>query len=393
MFCLSYIKREWQLIWQDGWLRALLIWLPITLFVTMWLIFSAGIARDLPIGVVDLDHSRMSRGLTRYFNASPTMEVTAQFTDRADGDRALRGGDIYALVVLPDSLEKDTMLGYSPSVTVFYNSQFILIAKLLNSAMVQAQATYNASIETLRNMSHGSPVPLQALGQAVPVQSQITPLFNSNSHYGQFLVSAILPAIWQILIVATTVMALAAEDRRQGLLNWLRERPYQKVMSKFVPYFFGFLIQGMLFLWGMYGVLDWPMHGSWLILFTAQSLMVLACISVGCLFYFVAMDTARAMSFVAGFTAPAFAFMGITFPATNMHPLAQMWRSLLPVSHYIEIQLQQVDYGTGWYQARDNLFVLALFIIALILGLVKMHFWRKGQLKHEAKLDVNKETL
>lgn len=216
MFCLSYIKREWQLIWQDGWLRALLIWLPITLFVTMWLIFSAGIARDLPIGVVDLDHSRMSRGLTRYFDASPTMAVTAQYTDRADGDRALRGGDIYALVVLPDSLEKDTMLGYSPSVTVFYNSQFILIAKLLNSAMVQAQATYNASIETLRNMSHGSPVPLQALGQAVPVQSQITPLFNSNSHYGQFLVSAILPAIWQILIVVTTVMALAAEDRRQG---------------------------------------------------------------------------------------------------------------------------------------------------------------------------------
>lgn len=105
MFCLSYIKTRMA--------TDLARWMAksITDLVTYHSLcdnvadFSAGIARDLPIGV-DLDHSRMSRGLTRYFDASPTMAVTAQYTDRADGDRALRGGDIYALVVLPDSLEK-----------------------------------------------------------------------------------------------------------------------------------------------------------------------------------------------------------------------------------------------------------------------------------------------
>ena len=103
----SQIQREWRILTSDGWLKALLFWLPVVLFVTIWAIFSAGIARDLAIGVVDLDHSRMSRGLVRYYDASPTLEVTQQFNSVAQGSQALRNGDIYALVVIPHELEKD----------------------------------------------------------------------------------------------------------------------------------------------------------------------------------------------------------------------------------------------------------------------------------------------
>ena len=40
-----------------------------------------------------------------------------------------------------------------------------------------------------------------ALGQSVPISSQVTALYNLNSSYAQFLLSAILPAVWQILVV------------------------------------------------------------------------------------------------------------------------------------------------------------------------------------------------
>lgn len=111
------------------------------------------------------------------------------------------------------------------------------------------------------------------------------------------------------------------------------------------------------------------MHGQWGILIAAQILMVFACQSMGSLIYFIAMEAPRAMSFVAAYTAPAFAFMGITFPATDMPIIAKMWRGLLPVSHYIEVQLQQVDYGSGWYQASHQLLVLSSFMCALLLAM------------------------
>lgn len=375
------MQREWQLIRQEPWLKAMLFFLPLSLFVLMWWIFSQGIARDLPVGVVDLDHSRLSRGLIRYYDASPTLSVARQLSEVEEGTALMRNGEIYALVVIPDSLEKDTLLGRSPSVTVFYNAQFILIAKLINSAFVSAQTTYAASIDTVSNMVSGTPVPLQALGQALPVRNQITPLFNSNSHYGQFLVSAAIPAMWQIFIIATTVMALAAEQRRQGLLAWLGQHPVQQLVGKLIPYALVFILQGVLFLWGMYSLLGWPMHGSWSILLVAQCLMVIACQSVAVLFFFLAMDVTRAMSFVAGFSAPAFAFMGITFPATDMPAIATGWRALLPVSHYIEIQVQQVNYGTGLQQAMPQMMALAVFLLAMALAMLKMLVWRKRQLE------------
>ena len=107
MVVYSAIKYEWRTLWQDKWLRALVIWLPALLFLTMWAIFATGIARNLPVGVVDLDHSQMSRQLTRYIDASPSMAVTRQFTDDHTASAAMRANDIYAMVVIPDNYDKD----------------------------------------------------------------------------------------------------------------------------------------------------------------------------------------------------------------------------------------------------------------------------------------------
>lgn len=367
---LSLVKREWQIITNNAWLKALLFWLPIILAVALWTIFSSGTVRNLPIGIVDLDHSKISRGLIRYYDASPTLSMQKSYTTVQQANKDLRNSRIYALVVIPQALEKNTLLGHSPQVTVFYNSQYILVGKLIRSAVIHAQGTYVASLETLKNMETGVPELRQALGQAVPIRQQITPLFNSNNDYGQFLVSALIPAVWQILIMATMILAFAAESGHRSTLDWLGKQPAKNIIAKILPYTLVFWLQGVLFVVALYGFLAWPMHGSWGILFFAQLLLVVACQCVASLFFFLTLDAARAMSLVAGFAAPAFAFMGITFPATDMPVLAQFWRALLPISHYIEIQVQQVDYGTDILASASSLTALLAFASALFLAIL-----------------------
>lgn len=368
----SQLKREWQLLISDGWLRSMVSWLPVVLFFTVWAIFSAGIARDLPIGVVDLDHSRLSRQIVRQYDASPALAVTRAFTSVEEGSRALKGEDIYALVVIPADLEKQTLLGMAPEITTFYNSQFVLIAKLVNSAIVQAQGTLNASIDTLGNMAAGTSVPVQAMGQAVPLRSQITPLFNNNSHYGQFLVAGIIPALWQILIVSTTILALAAELRLQGIPAWLSTAPVRNLLAKLLPYTLLFWGQGILFLVGLYGWQGWPMHGSWTVLLQAQLLMVIACQGVAALFFLLPLDPTKALSFAAGFTAPAFAFVGLTFPASDMPAFALLWRSMLPVTHYLDVQIHQVNHGQSLAEACPQLAVLGAFMLLLAAAVLRV---------------------
>ncbi len=365
------VAREWRVLLRDPWLISLVSWVPLLLFFIMWAIFAQEIARDLPIGVVDLDKSHLSRALIRHYDASPALETAFDYPDVQQGATALRAGKIYGLVIIPADLEKRTTLGRPPEVNAFINSQFLLIGRNVNSALMQAQGTFTTKVEIVKNLATGAPVFDRALSTAIPIGNQVTPLFNISNNYAQFLVSAILPAVWQILMVAVTVLSLAAEQRRKGLGEWLGSLPARALLAKFFPLTLLFWLHGLLFLWMMYIFLGWPMHGNWTLLLFAQLVTVCASIGAGSLFFFLTQDATRGLSFAAAYAAPGLAFMGVTFPVTDMTLPAKIWRNLIPISHYIEIQFGQVNYGAPLHTAIPQLQHLGLFILPLFFVFYK----------------------
>ncbi|WP_336989411.1 ABC transporter permease [Aeromonas hydrophila] len=356
--------REWRLLWQDPFGRALASWLPLLLIGILCWVFSAGLARDLKIGLVDLDQSLLSRELAFSLDASAGLKVAQQFDSIDAGARALRGGDIYALVVLPSHLERDARQGTQPQVTVFNNGQFILIAKLVNSALAQVVGTLNGQVGVLSAMAGGKALP-GALGQAVPIASQVTALYNINSSYAQFLRSALLPAVWQILVVLYGINALARTDRLG--LDWTTKGVWFGLWRTLLPHVligWGWGLGWSLLLFKGFG---YPMQGSWLVLTAGLGLASAACVSMGAFFYGIIRDPARALSLAGAYTAPGFAFMGVTFPVSAMGDFAQFWRSLLPISHYVELQIGQTNYGQPLAAALPQFGALLLFLLPLLL--------------------------
>ncbi|WP_139706566.1 ABC transporter permease [Aeromonas hydrophila] len=356
--------REWRLLWQDPFGRALASWLPLLLIGTLCWVFSAGLARDLKIGLVDLDQSLLSRQLAFSLDASAGLKVAQQFDSIEAGASALRGGDIYALVVLPSHLERDARQGTQPQVTVFNNGQFILIAKLVNSALAQVVGTLNGQVGVLSAMAGGKALP-GALGQAVPIASQVTALYNINSSYAQFLLSALLPAVWQILVVLYGINALARTDRLG--LDWTTKGVWFGLWRTLLPHVligWGWGLGWSLLLFKGFG---YPMQGSWLVLTAGLGLAAAACVSMGAFFYGIIRDPARALSLAGAYTAPGFAFMGVTFPVSAMGDFAQFWRSLLPISHYVELQIGQTNYGQPLAAALPQFGALLLFLLPLLL--------------------------
>ncbi|TNI51401.1 multidrug ABC transporter permease [Aeromonas dhakensis] len=356
--------REWRLLWQDPFGRALASWLPLLLMGILCWIFSAGLARDLKVGLVDLDQSVLSRQLAYSLDASAGLKVARQFDSIAEGANALRGGDIYALVVLPDHLERDARQGTQPRVTVFNNGQFILIAKLVNSALAQVVGTLNGQVGVLTAMADGKALP-GALGQAVPINSQVMALYNLNASYAQFLLSAILPAVWQILVVLYGLNALARTDRLG--LDWTTKGVWFGLWRTLLPHVLIGWGWGLLWTLLLFKGFAYPMHGSWLMLTVGLGLASAACVSMGAFFYAVIRDPARALSLAGAYTAPGFAFMGVTFPVSAMGDFAQFWRSLLPISHYVELQIGQTNYGQPLAAALPQFGALLLFLLPLLL--------------------------
>jgi ABC-2 type transport system permease protein len=368
--------RQWSILRQDKWLFSSLTWVPFALCLCMYWIFSQGNVSNLPIGVVDLDKSQLSQSLVQHYTATSMLEVNHQFDDIAQAKRAMTSGDIYAILYIPHRFSRSIYQSISPQVTLFYNSQFLLMGKLINSAAQQAQGTFNAKVSVVKSLAEGNTTSSAAYGQAVSVRTQITPLFNKGTNYAQFLVTAIIPAIWQICIVGFTILVLNANYRIAGIGPWFGQyKVVSRLSQTLAPYFLWFWFLGACFLVGFYCLIGWPMEGSWAVLVFAQMLTTLTCMIMGCFFFFLTCDPARAMSFAGAFTAPGFAFMGITFPATDMGSLAQLWRGLLPVSHYIEVQVSQASEGADALQSLALLVPMCGYIFPLILTLllIKKH--------------------
>ncbi|UTZ27943.1 ABC transporter permease [Vibrio campbellii] len=384
-----------QILRRDKWLFSCLTWVPILLAVTMWGVFSAGIARDLPIGVVDLQHSQLSRKMIQSLDASSTLSVDYHYTSATEAKNAMIEGDIYAYAVIPPQFDQDILLHRQPQLSVFFNSQYILVAKLINSAVAQSQGYFDAQLEAMGNLAKGNTTTLAAIGQAVPISTQITALFNRNTNYAQFLVTAIVPAIWQICVVVSTILILAAHFRIYGNGNnsfaFLGDRPFtrlSKILCQYIPLF---MAQGALFLIWFYVLLDWPMEGSYLVMLLAQFVTTIACIIMGALFFFLSMDPARAMSFAGAFTAPSFAFMGITFPVSDMNALAHAWRGLLPITHYIEVQVDQANYGASAAQSIGSLWPMIGYIIPLLMTAALMAKHRNTALLNSSSSTSSKQ--
>ncbi len=359
---------QWKILRHDPWLLSCLTWLPLLLAFLLWWIFSQAILSQLPVGVVDLSHSQFSRQLTRNLDATSTLSVDRHFQSVTEAKQALISSDIYAYVVIPTEFDQHIYRGEQPQVSVFYNSQYLLVGRLINSAMLQTFATFNAQLDGGKALTKGNQTLLSAMGQAVPVRTQVTPLFNKNNHYAQFIVAAAVPALWQIFMVVNTILILSAHYRTYGLSQWLANRPVMNLIKTLSPYVLLFLLQGVAFLIWFYQSMQWPMHGNLLVIVLAQLITAIACVIMGCFFYFLTLDPARAMSFAGAFAAPSFAFMGVTFPASDMSSLALFWRSLIPISHYIEVQISQVNYGLSVSESLQSLLPMLGYLLPLLVA-------------------------
>ncbi|UKE82595.2 ABC transporter permease [Pectobacterium colocasium] len=359
------MMREWSALWRDRWGMALALWLPLVTMLMTWWTLSGAIVRELPIGLVDLDNSTMSRQFARALHASPSFNLNHPFPAVAEGSASLRGGEIYALVVIPRHFERDIRQGTLPTVTAWNNGQFVLVAKVINSSLALVAGTFNGQIAVVQALAQGAAVP-EAKGLAVPIGGQITALFNQNSNYAQFLLNAIIPSIWSILLALYGLNTLAREDRHGA--HWMPENR-AAIGAKFLTHWLIGWAWGGLWSYGLYSLLDYPLNGSALLLVVSIGVTAGACVALGMAFYALIRDPARAVSIVGALMAPGLAFMGITFPAAAMETFATFWRQLLPVAHYGDIAIAITSYGAGLTQIAPALAALALFWLLLPLTL------------------------
>ena len=321
----------------------LLVVLPVASAWLMIAIFGDGAARDLPVAVVDQDGSALSRSLVRMIDDTGGLRVMSVGRDAGAARREILGGRAYGLIAIPPHFERDVARGEAPSVTAFYNAQYVLPASTIRSALATATSTLSAQVEVRQRVAAGEPIHA-AVARVEPIQVDLHTLFNPGLNYVIYLVAALLPTMLQIFIITMVVQAYAGELRDGTAGEWLASaggRTWKALAGKALPYAVHFTVLGLLMLATIHGRLGVPFRGSLAVAAWATAAFVLAYVSMGFAFASVTGNLRLGTSIAAFYSAPAFAFAGVTFPIEGMPIVGQAWSSLLPVSHYLRILVQQ----------------------------------------------------
>ncbi|GLS83706.1 ABC transporter permease [Paraferrimonas haliotis] len=362
------IKREWQRFRADPWMLALLSYIPVISVLMLWWLFSAATPRHLPIAVIDHDQSHISRLLTRNLVANP-VTVPQAFSDITQAKLAMSEGKVYALVIYPDNMRKDLLTGKSPIIDVRYNSQFLLVGKLLSSQIQATLADGLKQVSMARQLLQGIPK-AQAHINVSPIHHQVTALYNRNNDYDRFLLPGITVALAQIIAMLIFANGLTSELRHNTMKQWLEHGLARALWAKTLFYVPLLTLQFSATMMLVYALLGESVVGSMIALLPLQLMMIIAIWLIVLAIFWLLQESARVVSFGAALFAPAFPYLGVTFPVHDMPLAAQLWRLLMPSSHYIDSHLGLLVYQQHYgaiISDMSSYWVFALFAVIAIL--------------------------
>jgi ABC-2 type transport system permease protein len=364
----------WLVFWREfTWLRrrpfllALTTIVPLSLMALLTIVFSAGLAIRLPIAVLDLDSSDLSRSIVRMVDATPDTAVAVRVGELAEGRHMILSGRVDGLLMLPRNLERDVFAGRRPEVVFFYNTQTLTIGNLVLRGVNAAVPTAAAGIRLSLRTAQGQPIEeAQAALSPVPVQTHA--LFNPTLNYAYFLLAALLPSLLQIAIVTTSAYSVGMDVEthyRLRILRWLGGGLWPAMAGKVVPYTILFLMVLGFSDAVLFGILGLPLQGRGWLLLIADVLFILSCQFIGVLLALLLKPMASAVSIGTLLTSPAFGFMGIGFPRLGMNAFAHGFGAILPGTWYLIARIDQTIRGTPLDLSWKPILVLLAFVVVL----------------------------
>lgn len=369
----SILKNVWEVLKREVdrmtsrslYLLVVLIFpvLSILFFISL---FREGLPQKMPIAVVDLDQTSVSRKFCRNIDVTSLTSVIQYPQSETEAMSALRSGSIYGFVVLPKGLQADILASKQPVISYYYHNSFLMAGGLMQKDLTYILQTLSAGINVQKREAMGQPKDY-IMSQIQPIQVSTHQLFNPVTNYSTYLSTIVIPIMLQLFILLITVYSIGIEIRERTSRDWLHtsgKSIFVALTGKLLPYTFVFFILMMFQNFLMYKVMQIPMQTSigWLMLSSLMFVMSYQAIGVFCIGLLPMMRHALNMASFYGILA--LSLCGFSFPVESMPPVVQYWTIAFPVRHFMHIFQNQIL--TGFELKYSVLSYLSLLLFLLL---------------------------
>ncbi|OAD46095.1 ABC transporter permease [Polaribacter atrinae] len=383
---LRIAKREIALLFNSKSSFVLAIILPFVSILFFNTLLSEGVARDLPVAVVDLDHTATSRNVIAQLDAAPEIKIGFFPLDQHKGEALISLGKAYGVITIPKNFEADLKSGKQVHIINQYNSNLLLAGGLEYKAFRKVIGTISAGINIEKQRKKGVSMQ-QALVNYQPILANNHVLSNPFTNYSYYLNTGFLTMFFQLFIMLTTIYCFGADlkySKGNKLLNITNGRLSAIILGKVLPYTVWFLLVGIITLLSMYVWQDFPFEGSKITVLVGLLLLILANQSFALFFIAISGSFREALTIGSGFGAVSLSFSGITFPIFGMPEVLQWLSQVFPFTHFFELLLDQSQRGFPvFYSLKSIIILVVLCIVPIAISWLKLkRLFLKGSFNH-----------
>ncbi|MDR2039924.1 MAG: ABC transporter permease [Bacteroidales bacterium] len=339
--------------------------MPLFCYVFFASMMSEGMPKELPVAVVDMDNSNLSRTFTRNLDASPQTRVVAHLTSFHEGKSAMQKGDILGFIVLPSNLQIDAMSGKQPQIVFYTNNSYLITGSLLMRDFSTITALSSAAVNVGIRTQKGEPMQT-IMANVQPIALDFHALGNPWTNYSMYLSTILSHGLVQILILLITVFIVGHEIKHGTICDWLAAANgsfFTALIGKLLPYTILFSLVTVFGNTLFFKYLHFTYEGNFFAILVAVILLVIAYQSMALFILSLLFDFRVALTIAGVYGVLGISLSGLTFPIEIMDAPLQGFSYLFPIRHYFHIYVDLAIRGLPVVQTLPYFATLLVFLI------------------------------
>lgn len=341
-------------------------------FVTL---MSEGLPLRAPVAVVDLDHSSLSREITRTLRTSELLDVTSQPVDYHEAFRQVRSGEVFGFFLIPVDFQKETLAGNSPTLSLYSNMTYFVPGTLSFKGFKTIAVTTSGGVAMTQLQATGLVSDADIADLLQPVSIQNHPLHNPWLNYSVYLSNSFVPGVLALMVLLMTAYTICDEIKRGTSVEWLRTANGSMIVAlfgKLLPQTICWTIIGVFIQSLLYGWCHFPLNNHAGHMIAAVALLVMASQAFSVVICEILPNLRMALSINSLIGILSFSVTGFSFPVQSMYGAIGIFSYIIPLRWYFLIYVDQALNGIPLFYSRWFYVALLAFIAVPFLGLYKL---------------------
>lgn len=357
--------RELLILRQNHIYRFCMVLFPILVIFFFTSMLDEGLPTSLPVGVVDLDNTSMSRSLTRKLDGFQMSKVVAHYPSMAEARRAIQRNEIYGFLYIPKGTADKLVASRQPKISYYYSYTTLTAGSMLMKDLKTISTLGSVALGQATMRAKGlTDKQIQTLLQPITVDLHM--IANPWSNYNAYLSTMMVPGLIMLFIFLISAYSIGTELKFATSKKWLEMADNNitvALLGKFLPQTIIWLAIVFGYEWYVFYHLGFPHLGSPWMLILLGLMQVLSAQGFG-IFAFGLMPSLRmSMSICSLWAVLSISMAGSAFPVMGMDSALQSLSWLFPLRHYWMMYQTCVLNGFPLIESWFHFAALAAFML------------------------------